>query len=410
MTNSQKKSMLGLTLLAAAFSLVIFAGDTVSLRVTRTKSSEHGKWDPVGEDPAERHINVSADGAEVKLIPKTVKTITNIGCADIRTDPDSSAACNTTCTIEGADTHHKLHRRGKYTIKGEGTGGDGDGGELVWNASGRTTDYDVRLEYMGDEPIKTAHFDTLTKARLIIEGDLQGNKIKLVGDGVKTTDPDREYTASAEFTFTPTRISAARDDLSISAVEVGNEGNVWDKLTLMSYLFYKPVAQPCLKQRKDTNAVCEKCPEPADLVNHASDKPHPDDYNEIPKCKHCNKNCTRAVVVTMGKKNSQDEVFHPACNTLTKNHGVGIFPYELDYLTIIQGTKQELAQKVYTELKTAKKLYGGKPGHSVLIWGIAMNTWEGTIHEKPQFKYSDPADPAPLKDDEFDAAINAVYK
>jgi len=65
---------------------------------------------------------------------------------------------------------------------------------------------------------------------------------------------------------------------------------------------------------------------------------------------------------------------------------------------------------VYAALKDVKKIYGGKVGHSVLLWGISMNTWKGAIHEKPGFKYSDPADPAPLPDDKWDSAINSAYK
>lgn len=81
-------------------------------------------------------------------------------------------------------------------------------------------------------------------------------------------------------------------------------------------------------------------------------------------------------------------------------------------MTVIAGTtKQEFAKKVYAE-KLQKKLYGGKPGHSVLVWGIAMNTKSGTIHTTPAFKYSDPsaAGSFPKEEDKFETTINLVYK
>ncbi len=144
---------------------------------------------------------------------------------------------------------------------------------------------------------------------------------------------------------------------------------------------------------QDTNTLCEKCPDPANLVNHDSDKPHPDDYAEIPKCEHCNNNCTRAVVVTMGKKAHQDEVFHPASKTLTEDHGVSVSPANLDYMAAIAGTsRQDFAQKVYLGLKTQTKLCAVQQGlHSLLAYGITMNDKVGKIDAQPSILVSDPS-------------------
>ena len=79
---------------------------------------------------------------------------TNIGCLEVEMTPNDKSNCNTSCTLDPASGYHKLHTSGHYTVYG--SGGGGEGRELVWNASGRTTDYDVRLEYMDNEPVKTA--------------------------------------------------------------------------------------------------------------------------------------------------------------------------------------------------------------------------------------------------------------
>jgi len=343
-----------------------------------------GKWDPLaGQNSENRYIRVSASGVELK---GDGKIDTNIGCTDVNISPNTKSNCDATCNLDPAKPYHKVKISGHYSSSGQG-----QGSLPVWNASGRTTDYDVRLDYMDNEPVKTAEFDKLAHAKLIIEGDLQGKKIKLVGDGVDITNPEKEYTASADFTFKPNRISAAQDDLSISAVD--NNGNAWDKVTLMSYLLYKPAAQACLKQRKDTNTLCEKCAA-AHVEKHDGDKPHPDDdYAEIPKCEHCNNNCTRAVVVTMGKKAHQDEVFQPPYDTLTKNHGVGARPEHLDYMAPIAGTsRQDFAQKVYSGLKAQTKLCAVQQGaHSLLAYGITMNDKKGKIDVQPSILVSDPS-------------------
>mgnify|MGYP001485572226 CR=1 FL=1 len=380
------------------------------LTVTEKNASVDGKWDPLsGQNMEKRYIKVNA-GSKVELQSDgSVKS--NIGCLNVVINPNDKLNCNTSCDLDPSSGYHKLHTSGHYTVSG--SGGAGEGKKMLWNATGRTTDYDVRLDYMDNEPVKTAQFDVLTPAKLIIEGDLQGKKIKLVGDGVDITDPDKEYTASAEFTFTPNKISAAQDDLSISAVD--NEGKCWAKVTLMSYLEYVPAAQACLKQRKDTNAICEKCPEalyPFKLEHlgdrHDGNKAHPDDYEELLKCTHCSFNCGRAVIVTMGLKGHQDEVFDYGTRTLTQNHGRVIVGVLYDDLHMINPDPplEEYAKRVYEALKNSRGLYGvrteegRKEDHAVLLWGMRKNTKAGEI-TKLGFKYSDPAKPGnfPTKDE-----------
>jgi hypothetical protein len=228
-------------------------------------------------------------------------------------------------------------------------------------------------------------------AKIIIKGGPCDYSIKLLASaGIKLDKPNQVNASTAEFQFEVTKVSATKDDLSIKAVDKDN--NVLAEIKFTSYLWYKPKFQPCKIQHKDTNVLCALC-EKAGIPNHEYNKPHPNKYNEIKNCQHCDHYCTPAVLFSLGYGKSQDDVAVSG-QKIELFHRKGIWPSILKKKYKLRNLKGngyfETVLNVYRALKKKKGVICSTQFHSRLAWGCYANTWKGEIIE-PSFYYSDPA-------------------
>ncbi len=405
----------------AAVSLAIFAGDTVTLVVTKDRSSVDGKWDPVsGKDPNKRYIKVSA-GPDVELKGDgAVKT--NINCSNIYINPNNKSECNTSCVLGSSSSYHKLHTSGHYIIKGSGGSGGSGGKErvYVWNAVARTEGKfeikpfnSVRRRYGDKDPGEVTKVSIKGEKGVVYK--LKIENISGEGDAAfdeAGTQKEMDYTGTGSETQIPLyglKESTEEHNIKITG---SKDGELLDEQKFIVFSEIKIDWSSDETQHKDTAASCKLCanqPERGHVEfgpehRHYSEGPEwkevkPCDHKEYASdCEHCASMCARCCMkqITGGHQDDYRNFNNSVKTTVEENHGE-----MLDSLSARKKAEEKghpitrfVRPKydiVYRNLLKLKKIIGGKGLHAEIIYSICWNESNGTVFD-PKVFYWDPKD------------------